>query len=129
MRVAAIAILVVSAACAVAAPLVGLAIAGLPLEPYLDFPPRTQWAPAAPFAWDAFALLSVPLLGAIALFGCAIALARPAPASIPRRPFPAWGWIGIGIGAAGWIMAWSDDVVPASGAGTPSSRCGLATFW
>jgi hypothetical protein len=112
MRVAAIAILAASAACAVAAPLIGLSIAGLPLEPYLDFPPRTQWAPAAPFAWDAFALLSVPVVGAIALFGCAIALARPAPASIPRRPFPAWGWIGIGICAAGWILAWSDDVVP-----------------
>src|SRR5512139_1085795 len=106
MRVAAAAILISSVVIGLAAPLTGLALAGLPLHPYLDFPPRTQWAPAAPFAWDAFALLSVPVVGAIALFGCAIALARPAQASTPLRQFPSWGWIGIGIGAAGWFFAW-----------------------
>jgi len=112
MRVAALIVLVLSAACSVVAPLVGLSLAGKPLAPYLEFPPRTQPGLAPPFAWDAFALLSVPVVGAIVLFGCAIALARPARASVPVQPFPWFGWFGIGIGAAGWILAWSDGVVP-----------------
>jgi hypothetical protein len=57
-------------------------------------------------------LLSLPVVGAVALFGAAIALARPARTSAVLRPFPSWGWIGIGIGAAGWFLAWSGDALP-----------------
>ena len=105
-------ILVLSIACAVVAPLIGVAMTGQPLAPYLEFPPRTQPAVVAPFDWGAFALLSLPAFGAIALLGAAIALAQPAHPNVPQQRFPWFGWIGIGIGAAGWILAWSDGVVP-----------------
>jgi hypothetical protein len=104
-------ILVLAAACSVAAPLIGVALTGEPLGPYLDFPPRTQPALAAPFDWSAFALLSLPAFCAIALYSAAIALARPVRASAPLHPFPWFGWIGIGLGAAGWMLAWSDELV------------------
>jgi hypothetical protein len=112
MRAAATATLLLSAACAVAAPLIGLALAGLPLEPYLDFPPRTQWALAAPFAWDAFVLLSVPGRRCDRVVRLRNRASEAGAAAFRYGRFPSWGWIGVGIGAAGWILAWSDGLVP-----------------
>ena len=92
-----------------AAPLAGLALAGRPLAPYLDFPPRTPYVPHAPFAWSAFALYSLPVLAALVAF--AWALRRPAIA--PRKPgrWPSWGWLGIVLLAAGWTLAWREGLV------------------
>ena len=111
-RVRAALILVLSAAGVIAAPLIGVALSGDPLGPYLDFPPRTQPTLAAPFDWGPFAVLSLPAVGALALYGVAIARARPARPNAVLQPFPWFGWIGIGVGAAGWILAWSDHIVP-----------------
>jgi hypothetical protein len=87
--------------------LLGLAAAGYPLSPYLAFPPRTGQAAHAPFAWAAFAAISLPALGALALLFIAIVGARPEAA--PRAPgrFPWWGFFGVGLIAAGWLLAWN----------------------
>jgi hypothetical protein len=90
------------------APLLGLAAAGYPLSPYLDFPPRTGQAAQAPFAWTVFAAISLPALGAFALLFIAIVRARPeaAPARIAGR-LSWWGFLGLGLIAAGWLLAWN----------------------
>jgi hypothetical protein len=90
------------------APLLGLAAAGTPLSPYLEFPPRTVQATHAPFAWAGFAALTLPALGALALFVTAIARVRPeAAAAHAAGRFPWWGWLGLGLIAAGWLLAWN----------------------
>jgi hypothetical protein len=112
-RLRAISVLVLTMALVAAAPLAGLALAGQPLADYLRFPPRTEPIAHAPFAWHAFIAASVPAAAAFALYFAALVRARPEPAarSCPRR-FPWWGWLGLGLIAAGWILAWTDGLVP-----------------
>ncbi len=95
-----------------AAPLAGLALAGQPLSAYLTFPPRTGFVPHAPFAWSAFIAFSIPAVAALALYWTALANARPASALQSSRRFPWWGWVGLALLAAGWILAWSESPVP-----------------
>jgi hypothetical protein len=108
VRLRALCVLLLAMLVAWTAPLVGLAAAGHSLSPYLDFPPRTAQAAHAPFAWTAFAALSLPALGALALLLAAIARAQPAEAAA-RAPgrFPWWGSLGISLIAAGWFLAWN----------------------
>jgi hypothetical protein len=112
MRLRALLALLAAALLVWAAPLLGLALAGAPLAPHLAFPPRTQPVAQAPFSWAAFALLSLPVVAAAALYAVALARARPGAAPAPR-PFPAWGWPGLGLLALGWVLAWSDAAPPA----------------
>jgi hypothetical protein len=110
-RAKAAAALVAGALLVWGAPLAGLALAGLPLAPHLDFPPRTQAVAHAPFSWIAFAVCALPALGALALYAVALARARPraAPAA---RGFPWWGWAGLALAALGWVLAWSGAAQP-----------------
>jgi len=93
------------------APLAGLALAGQPLAPYLEFPPRTQRIEHAPFSWVAFAVLSLPVLAAALLYGVGLSRARPRAMPGARR-LPWWGWLGLGLIALGWTLAWSDPAPP-----------------
>jgi hypothetical protein len=113
MKWRALAALLAALAIAWLAPLAGLAAAGVPLTPFLEFPPRTAPVAHAPFSWPMFALLSLPALGATALFVAALArgLATHA-ARREARSFPWWGWIGLGLIALGWTLAWSEGLAP-----------------
>ncbi len=102
---------VLGLALAAAAPLAGLAAAGIPLAPYLAFPPRTVPSSAGPFSWGAFAAMSLPVLGAAILFGFAFSKPAPAARLLPARPFPWWGWAGLGAIALGWMLAWTEGLV------------------
>jgi len=93
------------------APLVGLALAGEPLEPFLDFPPRTKFVQHAPFSWAAFAVFSLPALAAAGLCLVGLAHAKPRPLT-PARHFPRWGWLGLALVAIGWVIAWGDVAPP-----------------
>jgi hypothetical protein len=108
MRLRALAVLLLAMLVSWSAPLLGLAAAGHPLSPYLVFPPRTAQATHAPFAWPAFAVLSLPVLGAAALFLLAMGRAR-AQATVAHAAarFPWWGWLGLGLISAGWLLAWN----------------------
>ena len=111
MRLRALLALLAAAILVWGAPLAGLALAGRPLEPYLEFPPRTEPVAHAPFSWLAFALLSLPVLAAAALYAYGLARARPRAAPEPRR-FPWWGWLGLGLIALGWAVAWNGSLAP-----------------
>jgi len=93
------------------APLLGLALAGEPLEPFLEFPPRTKFVAHAPFSWLAFAVLCLPALAAAALYAAGLIRAQPRVAPGARR-FPWWGWLGLALVAVGWTLAWSEDLAP-----------------
>jgi hypothetical protein len=89
-------------------PLLGAAVAGKPLPPYLQFPPRTPDIRHAPFSLPVFLGLSLLILAAIAPFVRRLVNFRPE--STPRqhaRPFPRWGWAGLATMAASWILAWT----------------------
>jgi hypothetical protein len=111
MRLRALLALLAAAILVWGAPLAGLALAGRPLAPYLEFPPRTGAVAHAPFSWLAFALLSLPVLAAAALYAYGLARARPRAAPKPRR-FPWWGWLGLGLIALGWALAWNESLAP-----------------
>lgn len=112
MRLGPISVLLIAAAAVCAAPLLGLALAGVPLSGYLALPPRATFVPHASFEWSWFAALSLPVAGAAALFWIAIANARPETDAQPRSRFPWWGWLGVGLGAAGWYLAWHGGGLP-----------------
>lgn len=89
-------------------PLLGAAAAGKPLAPYLQFPPRTPDIPHAPFSLPVFIGLALFVLAAtVPLYLPLFRTGGKPEKSGPARPFPWWGWGGIGLGAAAWIVAWN----------------------
>ena len=106
MRSRSIAILLFAAALIWTLPVLGLWLAGQPLQSYLAFPPRTRFVPHAPFEWIWFVLMSLPAAGAIALYLIAIARSRGSSAQSPTMHFPWWGWLGVGVMAVSWFCAW-----------------------
>ena len=89
-------------------PLAGAAVMGKPLAPFLQFPPKTPDVTHAPFSLPAFLGLTllilaatVPLLLRLVSFRGGDGLRQPV------LPFPWWGWAGVALGAASWILAWS----------------------
>jgi hypothetical protein len=112
MRLGATSVLLLGAGLVWAAPLLGVMASGGSAAAYLDFPPRTRFVAHAPFSWEAFAVLSIPPLAAVALYGAALARARPGARAAPGGRFPWWGWLGLALLAAGWWLAWTEGLVP-----------------
>jgi hypothetical protein len=110
-RLRALLALLAAALIAWGAPLLGLALAGGPLEPFLQFPPRTQKVEHAPFSWSVFAVFSLPVLAAAALYAAGLSRAQPRE-SPPAQPFPRWGWLGLALVALGWVLAWTNELAP-----------------
>ena len=105
--------LALTAGLAAAAPLAGLALDGRALAPYLEFPPRTTPVAQAPFSWLAFALFSVPAIAALGVFAVSFVKAKPrARTSAAGDALPWWGWAGVLLVAAGWLLAWKEGLVP-----------------
>ncbi len=112
MRTRAAITLLAGTAIAVVAPLLGLLATGRPVARFLDFPPRTEAVAHAPFEWGAFLLLSIPVIGAVALYIAAFVRASPHSSVVRVARFPWWGWLGLALIACGWILAWTDGLVP-----------------
>ncbi|MHB1024423.1 MAG: hypothetical protein ACYC24_01805 [Desulfobacteria bacterium] len=89
-------------------PLAGAAVLGNPLAAYLQFPPKTPNVPHAPFSLPVFLGLTVLILAATAplLLRLISFVGKNAPRK-PVLPFPWWGWAGVALGAASWVLAWS----------------------
>jgi hypothetical protein len=98
-----------------ALPLVGVGLMGRPLSPYLSFPPRTEPVSHAPFSlgWSlAYALADLALMGGILAAlreGLKRIADRPGPEQgcRPVAPWPWWGWAGLLLTIAGWILVWN----------------------
>jgi hypothetical protein len=92
-------------------PLLGVYLAGYPLNRYLEFPPKTQYIEQAPFSWPAFAVLSVIILAVViplAHQGIQAHKKRSQKAvELTPKAFPRWGWIGVIVGSLAWILAWT----------------------
>jgi len=90
-------------------PLAGIMLAGRTPAPYLQFPPRDIYVEHAPFSWWVFALMALGILVVVLPFIVRVissrALVETKP--VPRSPFPAWGWVGLGLGLVSWVMAWT----------------------
>ncbi|MBI1943151.1 MAG: hypothetical protein HYS35_05735 [Betaproteobacteria bacterium] len=113
MRLRAALVLLLTSVISVLAPVLGLALAGLPVAGALDFPPRTRFVPHAPFDWIAFAAMSLPLLAAAVLFGVVLSRNSTTTREPPARPFPWWGWLGLALLALSWLAAWREGLVAA----------------
>jgi len=90
-------------------PLLGVVVAGYPVERYFEFPPITRYIEHAPFSWIAFWGYTV----SIVIFTFPFILLRfKATEASEQKPkplyrFPWWGWSGLGFGIIAWIFAWS----------------------
>ncbi len=90
-------------------PLAGVALYGLPLARYLEFPPETKYIDHARFSWIAFIGYSLFILSALIPL-----VKRGVRSSLKNNPtiarsysFPWWGWLGIITGLIAWFLAWT----------------------
>lgn len=92
-------------------PLLGVAVAGKPVAQYLEFPPVTRYVDHAPFSWAWFIGTAVFVLTVVSPFLIRILTARvPTDASrftSHASRLPWWGWLGLGITAVAWVLAWN----------------------
>jgi hypothetical protein len=102
--------LIVLCAMLLGLPLLGIVIAGKPVGPYLEFPPKTHYVEHAPFSWAAFIALAAFLIVVISPFviqgmtGRQKASERP---SVRSWRLPWWGWAGMVWTVAAWVVAWN----------------------
>ena len=92
-------------------PMLGVWLAELPIDRYLEFPPKTAYVPHAPFSWPVFcAYLAFICLTTVPLLVVGLR-ARRQVKHLPRRSpvagFPWWGWLGVGCGIVFWVLAWN----------------------
>lgn len=89
-------------------PLLGILCAGKPFTRYLEFPPTTHYVSHAPFAWPVFIALAMFIVICVGPFIRQVIRHRHDPVEAPgMRPFPWWGWAGVGLGGVAWILAWN----------------------
>ena len=112
-------------------PLLGIVMAGHPLDRYLEFPSRTGYVQHAPFSWTVFIVLALLIVVSLAPFVTRIvaswltsAVSRHGigTSSIHHDPeehgivdrkcltshaFPWWGWLGAALTTLSWILAWN----------------------
>jgi hypothetical protein len=90
-------------------PLVGVVVAGQPIQPYLEFPPQTRSVEPAPFSWPVF--LGLGLLVALTVGPVVLRVARSGSGRPERvvgaRPFPWWAWLGAVLTVCSWVLAWN----------------------
>ncbi|MFO7930118.1 MAG: hypothetical protein R6U97_01810 [Desulfosalsimonas sp.] len=83
-----------------------------PLSVYFDFPPGPGIVDHAGFSWPVFiglALLIAACLAPFVIRGAKfLGSGRSARGAIsPNGFFPAWGWAGVLVCAAAWVLAWT----------------------
>lgn len=100
---------IILAAMLLGLPMLGVVVAGYPVERYLEFPPISRYIDHAPFSWIAFwgymvfiFTITFPLI--VRRFKASEESERKFKQSYP---FPWWGWLGVVFGIIAWIFAWS----------------------
>jgi hypothetical protein len=90
-------------------PPLGVWLAGNSLTGYFEFPPRSRTLEHAPFSWPVFSAYAVFIAATV---GPLLARAlrsgrRKLPVAAVAAVFPWWGWAGVVVGAAMWVLAWT----------------------
>lgn len=112
-------------------PLLGIVMAGQPLDRYLEFPPRTSYVQHAPFSWTVFIVLALLIVVSLAPFVIRMITSwLTSEASrhcigtssihhvltergifggkcLPYHAFPWWGWLGAALATLFWMLAWN----------------------
>jgi len=90
-------------------PLAGVALAGKPLAPYLEFPPHTVHVVHSAFSWWAFAATALFIIATVLPFvSRAVRFRASVEASpAPSTSLPWWGWLGVIYLTVVWLLAWS----------------------
>ncbi len=90
-------------------PLAGIMLRGIPLAPYLQFPPLTRYVEHASFSWPPFILLALLLLAFLLPLVRRLLLYPSRSPALPhtRQPFPWWGYGGLLLAAVSWLLAWT----------------------
>lgn len=90
-------------------PLLGVMVVGLPLAPYLEFPPTTKPVIYADFSWSAFITVALIPLASVAPFLWRLVSARSTcPREVPcSRRFPWWGRLALVWTMVIWVITWS----------------------
>ena len=100
---------VVLAAMLLGLPMLGIVLAGYPIARYLEFPPETRYVSPASFSWIVFSAYA--LFTVVVVLPFVWRIIRTAgkfetePATV--RFFPWWGWLGVILGTAFWVLAWT----------------------
>ncbi len=90
-------------------PLAGVAAAGLPLERYIEFPPRSRYVEHSGFSRPVFMASAILILAVILPFLIRVSRGwrKTVPVKTETKPFPWWGWLGLGLNAGAWVLAWT----------------------
>jgi len=90
-------------------PLMGVFLAGFPLDRYLEFPPETVYVTPASFSWIAFVIYVLFILAVVLPFVLKgiRAFGRTETLGSPSNHFPWWGSLGVLAGMVSWIFAWT----------------------
>jgi hypothetical protein len=113
LRWRALLVLVATAALVLMLPLAGPALAGRPVADYLHFPPLTHPVAHAPFSWAVFVAIALPSAAALGLLGWVMqASGRHPLVGTDGGALRWWGWLGIALVTAGWILAWTEGLLP-----------------
>lgn len=102
-------LLFVLATTLVGLPAAGILVAGMPIAPYLEFPPQTAYVTHAPFSWWAFAAITLVTAVSLAPFLRRITRSNEGEQSTPpsRTNFAWWGWLGVALLVLSWWLAWN----------------------
>ena len=92
-------------------PLTGILITGRPIAPYFEFPPRTRYVLHAGFSLPVFILVLVILLVTVVMLALFLVQGRDRHRSTgvdaPAGRFPWWGYVGMLLTGASWVVAWN----------------------
>jgi hypothetical protein len=93
----------------IALPLIGVALAGKPIDRYLEFPPHTQYVEHAPFSWHMFIIFGLVIILSVVPLVVRVATSPvTASGNLGRtKAYPWWGVFGAGLTAVSWWLAWS----------------------
>lgn len=92
-----------------AGPLLGIWLAGKPLSPYLELPPRPASIPAPGFSWPVFGLMLAFVATAVTPFVWRFLNAPHSPSRFTpaRKALPSWGRPALLLLLASWTLAWT----------------------
>jgi hypothetical protein len=91
-------------------PLLGIVLAGQPLDRYLEFPPQTRYFEPPSFSWSVFIALALLIVMSVAPFIVSTVPSRLVThhaRGLTAHAYPWWGWLGAALTALAWALAWN----------------------